>query len=239
MEYIGKVVLVTGAESGIGYATALLLQEEGAIVIGTYLRRNVENDIGIEYVQLDITKKADCEEVVSQIVEKYGKIDVLINCAGIVNDAMSYKMTEQQFDQVIDVNLKGAWNITTEVGKHMLNKGKGSIVNISSIVGEYGNIGQVNYSATKAGIVGMTKSWAKEFTLKGAQIRVNVVAPGYTKTKMLQDVPEKLLDQFKAKTMLGRLAEPEEIAQAIAFIASDRASYITGTVLDVNGGMRL
>lgn len=239
MEYIEKVVLVTGAESGIGYATALLLKEEGAIVIGTYLKGNIENDLGIEYVQLDITKKADCEDVVSQIVEKYGKIDVLINCAGIVNDAMSYKMTEQQFDQVIDVNLKGAWNITTEVGKYMLNKGKGSIVNISSIVGEYGNIGQVNYSATKAGIVGMTKSWAKEFTLKGAQIRVNVVAPGYTKTKMLQDVPEKLLDQFKAKTMLGRLAEPEEIAQAIAFIASDRASYITGTVLDVNGGMRL
>jgi 3-oxoacyl-[acyl-carrier protein] reductase len=148
-------------------------------------------------------------------------------------------MTEEQFDQVIAVNLKGVWNLTRLIGPLMQSQKSGSIINISSVVGIYGNIGQVNYSATKAGVIGMTKSWAKEFSFKGGNVRVNAVAPGYTMTDMMKTVSDELLEVFKKSTMLGRLAKPEEIANAVLFLASDMASYITGEVLNVNGGMRL
>ena len=148
-------------------------------------------------------------------------------------------MTEEQFDQVIAVNLKCVWNLTRLIGPAMQARQAGSIINISSVVGVFVNIGQSNYAATKAGVIGMTKSWAKEFALKGGNVRVNAVAPGYTMTNMMKTVPENLLEKFRGQTMLGRLAEPDEIANAVLFLASDLASYVTSEVLNVNGGMRL
>ena len=148
-------------------------------------------------------------------------------------------MTDDQFDRVIDVNLKGVFNIIRYVGPFMENQGYGSIVTVSSVVGEQGNIGQINYSASKGAVISMTKTWAKEFSRKGANVRVNAVAPGYIMTKMMDTVPQELLDRFASQTMLKRLGQPEEIAEVIAFLASDASSYITGTVISANGGMRL
>ena len=148
-------------------------------------------------------------------------------------------MTEDQFDEVIDTNLKGVWNITRLIGPHMQNNHQGSIINISSVVGIYGNIGQANYAASKAGLIGLTKTWAKEFALKEGNVRVNAIAPGYTKTNMLKTVPPELLKKFALQTCLGRLAEPIEIANVCAFLASSMSSYITGAVISVDGGMRL
>lgn len=170
---------------------------------------------------------------------KYGKIDVLVADAGITKDCMTYKMTDDMFDQVINVNLKGVFNIGRYVGPIMEKQGRGSIINISSVVGEYGNIGQANYAASKAGIIGLSKSWAKEFARKGQQVRVNVIAPGYILTDMVKTVPQDLLDKFAGQTMLKRLGEPDEIANVALFLASDMSSYVTGTVIDANGGMRL
>jgi len=152
---------------------------------------------------------------------------------------MTRKMTDEMWDLVIDVDLKGVFNLTRLIGPQMEDKGSGAIVNISSVVGEYGNIGQANYAAAKAGVIGLTKTWAKEFARKGAAVRVNCITPGYTMTEMLKTVPQELLDSFAAKTMLGRLGQPEEIAKAALFLASDEASYVTGQTLAVNGGMRL
>jgi len=172
-------------------------------------------------------------------VEKYGKIDVLVNNAGITRDALTHKIDDEMWDLVVDVNLKGVFNLTKHVGPHMMNIGGGSIINISSVVGEYGNIGQANYAATKAGVIGLSKTWAKEYARKGAPVRVNAIAPGYIMTDILKTVPQDLLDKFAKMTMMGRLGEPEEIAKAALFLASDEASYITGHTLSVNGGMRL
>ena len=188
---------------------------------------------------MDVSSTKDCERVYTEITALYDHIDILVNCVGITCDAMTRKMTEKQFDQVIAINLKGVWNLTRLIGPMMQEKKYGSIINISSIVGIYGNIGQANYAATKAGVIGMTKSWAKEFALKGGNVRVNAIAPGYTMTNMMKTVPENLLERFRNVTMLGRLAEPIEIANAVLFLASDLASYITGEVLNVSGGMRL
>ena len=171
--------------------------------------------------------------------EKHGKIDVLVNNAGITADSMTRKMSDEQWDRVINVNLKGVFNVTREIGPLMEETGGGSIINISSIVGVYGNIGQANYAATKAGVIGMSKTWAKEFARKGVPVRVNAIAPGYIMTDILKTVPQELLDKFAKLTMLGRLGEPHEIAGAALFLASDEASYVTGHVLEVNGGMRL
>lgn len=151
---------------------------------------------------------------------------------------MIQKMTEDMWDAVIDINLKGVFNLTQLIGPMMMAQNKGSIINIASVVGEYGNVGQTNYAATKAGIIGMTKTWAKEFARKGAAVRVNSVAPGYVNTDMMKTVPDKVLDPIR-QTMLGRLGEPEEIAAAVLFLGSDEASFITGHNLSVNGGLRL
>ena len=171
--------------------------------------------------------------------EKFGKIDILVNNAGITRDAMTRKMTDEQWDLVVDINLKGIFNLVRYVGPFMEEIGGGSIINISSVVGEYGNIGQANYAASKAGVIGMTMTWAKEFARKGAAVRVNAIAPGYTMTSILSTVPQDLLDKFAKMTMLGRLGQPEEIAKAALFLVSDDASYVTGQTLNVNGGMRL
>ncbi|PZX05937.1 3-oxoacyl-[acyl-carrier protein] reductase [Psychrobacillus insolitus] len=243
MDLTGKVAVVTGASKGIGREIARLYSEKGAQVIGFYFTSEVglqdTKNTNIDLLKVDISNTENCVELYNFIIEKYKKIDILVNCAGITEDALTRKMTEEQFDRVISVNLKGVWNFTRLIGPHMQLNGGGSIINISSIVGEYGNIGQANYAATKAGVIGMTKTWAREFTMKNGNVRVNAIAPGYTMTDMLNSVPQNLLDKFASQTMLGRLAQPIEIANVALFLASDMSSYITGTTIDVNGGMRL
>lgn len=232
-----KIALITGAASGIGKEVCKKFKDNGCEVIGVDLADYI--DLDINYYQLNVANYSDVEKVTNQIIEKFHTIDILVNCAGIVRDAMTQKMTEQQFDDVVKVNLKGVWNMSKFVGIQMMKQHKGSIINISSVVGIYGNIGQSNYAATKAAVIGMSKSLAKEYALKGNNIRVNVVAPGYTLTDMIKKVPQDLLNKFASQTMLKRLAEPEEIANVVLFLASDLSSYITGEVINVNGGMRL
>lgn len=235
----GKVALITGAARGLGQAMAELFAKEGAIVYAADmadLAYSAENVIGVKF---NVTDVANIKQVVAMIKEKHGKIDVLVNNAGITADAMTRKMTDEQWDRVINVNLKGVFNVTREIGPMMEETGGGSIINISSIVGVYGNIGQANYAATKAGVIGMTLTWAKEFARKGVPVRVNAIAPGYIMTDILKTVPAELLEKFAKMTMIGRLGEPHEIAGPALFLASDEASYVTGHVLEVNGGMRL
>lgn len=234
-----KIAVVTGASNGIGKAIVDVFLENGAMVVGIDIIEVQAWNEKLTMMKADVSSTADCERVYQEIMSLVDHIDILVNCAGITRDAMTRKMTEEQFDQVIAVNLKGVWNLTRLIGPAMQMCGVGSIINISSVVGVFGNIGQANYAATKAGVIGMTKSWAKEFALKGANVRVNAVAPGYTMTNMMKTVPENLLEKFRATTMLGRLAEPIEIANSVLFLASDLASYVTGEVINVNGGMRL
>ncbi|GHU71516.1 3-oxoacyl-[acyl-carrier-protein] reductase FabG [Clostridia bacterium] len=235
----GKVALVTGGSAGIGACCAMRFAQEGAKVIAGDIAPLTYEADGVSYAKLDVTNVENCEQVVKDIIAKHGKIDILVNNAGITKDALINKMTDAMWDAVIAVNLKGVFNLTRLIGPAMMDKNYGSIINISSVVGEFGNIGQTNYAATKAGVIGMTKSWAKEFSRKGQNVRVNAIAPGYVMTDILKTVPQDLLDKFAKLTMLGRLGQPEEIANAALFLASEEASYVTGTVLSVNGGMRL
>ncbi|MBO4864516.1 MAG: SDR family oxidoreductase [Eubacterium sp.] len=234
-----KIAIVTGASNGIGKSIVNVFLENGAEVIGLDIVEEASWNNNLTMIRVDLTNADECENIYNSIKSRFDHIDILVNCAGITRDALTSKMTEEQFDQVVNVNLKGVWNLTRLIGPDMQIQKHGSIINISSVVGVYGNIGQVNYAATKAGVIGMTKSWAKEFSLKGGNVRVNAVAPGYTMTNMMKTVPEQLLEKFRTTTMLGRLAEPIEIANSVLFLASDLSSYITGEVLNVNGGMRL
>lgn len=239
MRVMDKVVIVTGGAQGIGKSIALAFANEGAKVVSldmgamTYEHENVEAYVG------NVLDRDFLASFVASVNEKYGHIDVLVNNAGITRDGLIEKMTEEMWDLVIDINLKGVYNLTQLVGPLMMAQGKGSIINIASVVGEYGNVGQTNYAATKAGVIAMAKTWAKEFARKGAAVRVNSVAPGYVNTDMMKTVPDKVLDPIRAKTMLGRLGEPEEIAAAVLFLGSDESSFITGHNLSVNGGLRL
>lgn len=244
MRFTDKVVLVTGAGRGIGQATALKFAKEGAkvVAVGTSLESLEETeqmvkDAGAEVLcyASDVTKRDLIQEMVDDVVAKWGKIDVLINNAGITADNQLVKMPEEDFDKVIDINLKGVYNCTQIVVKEMIENGGGVVLNASSIVGIYGNFGQTNYAATKWGVIGMSKTWAKELGKKG--IRVNVVAPGFIMTPMTAKMPEKVLDMMKSKSPLGRLGTEEDIANAYAFLASDEASFITGAVLSVDGGV--
>ncbi|WP_426348799.1 beta-ketoacyl-ACP reductase [Alloiococcus sp. CFN-8] len=234
-----KVAIITGGARGLGQSMAELFATEGAKVIACDMGEMTYSHEGVEGYSLNVTDGEACKKFFDYVMDKYKRIDILVNNAGITRDALTRKMSDEQFDMVINVNLKGVFNLTRHVGPAMQQQGNGSIINISSIVGEYGNIGQANYAATKAGVIGMTKSWAKEFSMKGAQVRVNSIAPGYTMTDILKTVPQDLLDSFAKQTMLGRLGQPEEIAKAALFLASDESSYITGHTLSVNGGMRL
>jgi len=234
-----KVAVITGGAKGIGAITAQLFAKEGAKVIAVDMMDLTYTADNVEFYQLNVTDVDQCQKFFDFVVEKYGKIDILINNAGITKDALTKKMTDEQWDLVIDVNLKGIFNLTRLVGPLMQTNNYGSIINLSSVVGVFGNIGQVNYAATKAGVIGMTKTWAKEFAMKGANVRVNAIAPGYTMTDILKTVPQELLDKFAAMTALGRLAEPEEIANVCLFLASDESSYVTGHCLQADGGMRL
>ena len=239
MRLSGKIAVITGGARGLGASMCQLFAAEGAEVLAVDVIPPVYTAPSVTFVKLDITDSAACRDFYDDVIRRYGRIDILINNAGITRDAMTRKMTDEMWDLVIDVDLKGVFNLTRLIGPQMEDNGSGAIVNISSVVGEYGNIGQANYAAAKAGLMGLTKSWAKEFARKGAAVRVNCITPGYTMTEMLKTVPQDLLDSFSAKTMLGRLGQPEEIAKAALFLASDDASYVTGQVLAVNGGMRL
>lgn len=239
MRLNGKVAIVTGAARGLGGEMAKLFAKEGAKVIAADMMELTYEAENVEYFKLNVADVANCEEIFNYAVEKYGKIDVLVNNAGITRDTLTKKMTDEQWNLVLDVNLKGVFNLTRLVGPHMQANGGGSIISTSSVVGVFGNIGQANYAATKAGVIGLTKTWAKEFAMKGGNVRVNCIAPGYTMTDILKTVPQDLLDKFATMTMLGRLGQPIEIANAALFLASDEASYITGQTLQVDGGMRL
>lgn len=234
-----KIAIVTGGAKGLGQAMAELLAKEGAKVIACDMSELSYENENVEGYKLNVTDSTACKELFDYVISKYGKVDVLVNNAGITKDTLTRKMTDEQWDAVINVNLKGVFNLTRYVGPFMQSQGGGSIVNISSIVGEYGNIGQANYAASKAGVIGLTKTWAKEFAMKGGNVRVNSITPGYIMTDILKTVPQELLDGFAKQTMLGRLGQPDEIAKAVLFLASDESSYITGHVLGVNGGMRL
>lgn len=234
-----KVAIVTGASQGIGRSIAESLAREGAKVVAIDMNKLPYENKNIYGYEVNVTDRNGIKVFFDTIIEEFERIDILVNNAGITRDALIQKMTEEMWDLVIDVNLKGLFNIVQLVGPHMMENGDGSIINIASVVGEYGNVGQTNYAATKAGVIGMTKTWAKEFARKGANVRVNSVAPGYINTDMMRTVPDKVLENIKSKTMLGRLGEPEEIANAVLFLASDESSYITGHNLSVNGGIRL
>lgn len=235
----GKVAIITGGTSGIGYATAVKMANEGAIVYAAARNVKTFDNSNIRFHYLDVTDVESCKKLCEDVIDEQGKIDILVADAGITADALTVKMTDEQFDRVINVNLKGIFNIVRFVGPFMEKQGWGSIVTVSSVVGEQGNIGQINYSASKGAVISMTKTWAKEFSRKGANVRVNAVAPGYIMTRMMETVPQDLLDRFASQTMLKRLGKPEEIAEVITFLASDASSYITGTVISANGGMRL
>ena len=232
-----KTAVVTGAAAGIGKSITELFIKEGARVLACDIADFDYSHENMQTFKLDVADSFACKEFFDGVSGK--GIDILINNAGITRDAMTFKMTDEQWDMVMSVNLKGVFNLTRYIGPLMEKNGGGAIVNISSVVGEFGNIGQANYAATKAALYGLTKSWAKEFARKGVPVRVNSVSPGYTMTDILKTVPQDLLDKFASQTMLKRLGQPEEIAKAVLFLASDDASYITGHNLSVNGGMRL
>lgn len=237
MDFDNKVEVVIGASRGIGRCLVELLASRGAIVVACSRTDPQFNDPRISWRKLDVCDADACQRVFDAVVANYGQVDGLTFNSGITRDAMTKKMSCEQFDAVIDTNLRGAFNVVRLFGPYMKVQGYGSIVLTSSIVAEYGNVGQTNYAASKAGLIGMAKTWAKEFGRGG--VRVNAVCPGFIKTGMLSTVPQKVMDGLADKTMLSRLGMPMEVAEPIAFLLSDESSYVTGSVLDINGGMRL
>ena len=229
-----KVVIVTGGAAGIGRATASRFEAEGARVVVWDLP------------EIDVTKRDVVEKAANDVIAKHGRIDVLVNNAGIVRDSQLVKwkdggvasiMDDATFDAVINVNLRGVFFCARAVVPHMIRNGGGVILNASSIVGLYGNFGQTNYAATKAGVISFTKTWSRE--LGKYNIRVNAVAPGFIATEMVKAMPPKVLDSMAAKTPLGKMGAPDDIANAYAFLASDAAAFISGAVLSVDGGLVL
>ncbi len=239
----GKVVIVTGAAAGIGKATAARFAAEGARVASWDLRDGDAETNGLFQI-VSVTDSGAVEAAAKEVVERLGAPYVLVNNAGILRDGqlVKYKdgavtgvMTDEQFDSLLSVNLKGVFHCTRAVTPHMIQAGGGVILNASSVVGIYGNFGQTNYVAAKAGVIGMTKVWARE--LGRYKIRVNAVAPGYIATDMTRQMPEKILQTMRDHTPLGRLGQPEDIANAYVWLASDAASFVSGTVLTVDGGV--
>jgi 3-oxoacyl-[acyl-carrier protein] reductase len=239
-----KVSLITGAAQGIGLATAIKFAKEGAIVIVCDVKQTVVDaavkqcqDIGAQALGfvVDVTQRDMVDATVNAVLDTYGRIDVLVNNAGITQDARLQKMTLEQFDRVIDVNLRGVFHCAQAVTDAMVAQGSGVILNASSVVGIYGNFGQTNYAATKFGVIGFTKTWSRELGPKG--IRVNAVAPGFIATPILSTIPEKVIHEMMDRVPLKRLGQPEDIANVYAFLASDEASYINGTVIEVAGGL--
>lgn len=252
MRLKGKVCLVTGGAAGIGRATAQKLVQEGAKVVVCDLDQATGEAIAQElghgslFFKVNVVNQNEVKAWVDAVVEKLGRVDVLINNAGITRDGLFVKykdgevvsqMAESDFDLVVDVNLKGTFNCTQAVVPYMIKQGGGVVINASSIVGLYGNFGQTNYAATKFGVIGMTKTWSRE--LGRFNIRVNVVCPGFILTEMVKKMPEKILEGLAAKTPLGRMGEPEDVANLYAWLASDEASYIHGATISIDGGMVL
>ncbi|MDO6390323.1 3-oxoacyl-[acyl-carrier-protein] reductase [Pontibacter sp. BT731] len=241
----GKVALVTGASKGIGRAIAEKLVEMGAQVAFTYLS-SVEKGQALEQeltanggkakgFRSDASDMAQAEKLVEDVVAEFGKIDILVNNAGITRDGLLMRMSEEQWDAVINTNLKSVFALTKGATKHMMRAKSGSIINITSVVGIKGNAGQANYSASKAGIIGFTKSVALE--LGSRNIRCNAVAPGFIETEMTGELDQKVVDEWRKAIPLKRGGTPEDVANAVAFLASDQSSYISGQVLQVDGGM--
>lgn len=244
MELLGKVALVTGAAQGIGKAIALLLAEKGADV--------VVSDINIEKAQetakeieekgrrsialkVNVADPDEVEQMVEAVIEKFSRIDILVNNAGITRDRLLLRMSQEDWDAVLDVNLKGVFNCTKSVIKYMSKQRSGKIVNIASVVGLMGNVGQANYAASKAGVIGFTKTVAREFAQRG--ININAIAPGYIQTPMTEVLPEKVKEELMKLIPMGRLGQPEDVAQAVLFLVSEASNYVTGQVLNVNGGI--
>lgn len=246
MRLKNKTAIITGSGRGIGKETALLFAQEGAKVVVSDLdkediKRTVDaitekggDAIG---VQLDVTKHEDVNKMIEVACSSYDQIDILVNNAGITMDATLLKMTDEQFDRVIDINLKGVYNCSQAAARVMAEQRKGVILNASSISGIYGNYGQTNYVATKSAVIGITKSWAKELGPKG--IRVNAVAPGFIVTPMTDKVPEPVLEKMKSECPLRSLGTSEDIAYAYLYLASDEARFVNGAVLEITGGLTL
>jgi 3-oxoacyl-[acyl-carrier protein] reductase len=239
----GKVAIVTGGAQGIGFATVRKFVDEGAVVALCDVRQEgidrAVHDLSANgavtgYV-VDVTRRDQVDAMVSSVKDKHGRVDVLVNNAGITLDARLQKMTDEQFDKVIAVNLKGTYNCAQAVVDTMVAQGSGVILNASSVVGIYGNFGQTNYAATKFGVIGFVKTWARELGPKG--VRCNAVAPGFVATTILSTIPHKVLEQMTERVPLRRLGTPEDIANVYAFLASDEASYINGAVIEVAGGL--
>ena len=241
MKLSGKIAIITGAASGIGLEAARLFIEEGASVVIADIDeksgKSAAEALGknCRFIKTDVSDKSSAYMCMNDTMKRLGSIDILINNAGITSDASLHKMSEEQFDKVININLKGVFNMTKYASLPMAEKRYGRIINTSSIVGVYGNYGQTNYAASKSGVIGMTKVWARELGRKG--ITVNAVAPGFIETDMLSTVPQKVLDNIKERTPLGRLGNALDIAKAYLFLASDDAAFITGITLSVDGGL--
>lgn len=246
MQRNNTIAIITGGASGIGKTTALMFAKRGTTVVicdvneedGKHALEELHAiDPDCLFFKVDVTKREEINKMVNSVMETFGRIDVLVNNAGIVKDALLIKMTGDQWDRVIDINLKGTFNCTQAVLPAMIQQKRGKVINTSSVVGVYGNVGQTNYAASKAGVIGLTKSWAKELGRKG--ITVNAIAPGYTMTDMMSTVPQKVLDLMAERTPMGRLGKPEDIANATIFLASPEADFINGAVLSVDGGMTI
>ncbi len=245
MRLQGRVAIITGGASGIGKETAELFAREGArIAIWDFADSGSEVASAIEknggraiFVKTDVSEAEDVEQALEKTEKELGPVDILINNAGITRDGFLTKMDLENWQKVMDVNLTGVFNCARVVAPGMMERQNGVIINSSSVVGVYGNVGQTNYSATKSGVIGMTKTWSKELGKKG--VRVNAVAPGFVATPMTDKVPEKILDKMKGRTPLGRLGQPQDIAQAYLYLASEAASFVNGAVLQVDGGLVL
>lgn len=241
-----KVAIITGAANGIGLAAAIRFAQEGAKVVladfDVETGEVQENELksqgyDVKFIQVDVANRESVDSLVQQTIDYFGNVHILVNNAGITRDAMLTKMTIDDFSKVLDVNLTGVFHCTQAVLPHLIAQGYGKIINTSSVSGVYGNVGQTNYAASKAAVVGMTKTWAKELGRKG--INVNAVAPGFTKTAMVAKMPEKIIEQMASVVALQRLGEPTDIANAYLFLASDESSYVHGHVLQVDGGIMM
>lgn len=245
MDLSNKVAIITGGAAGIGRAITKTLASYGAKVVINYnrsaeaaesLQKEIEANGGEALiVQADISKFADAEKLVLATIERFGTINILVNNAGITDDALILRMNETQFDRVIDTNLKGVWNVTKHAAKTLLKSGYGRVINISSVSGVLGNAGQTNYSAAKAGVIGLTKALAREFASR--EVTVNAVAPGFIETDMTRKLSDDIRNQWQAQIPLKRFGQDTEVAEVVAFLASPRGAYITGHTLEVDGGL--
>lgn len=243
----GRIAVVTGASRGIGKAIALELASKGATVIINYngskeraelVQKEIEEKGGVaKAVQCNVADFAECENFIKEVIDEYGKIDILVNNAGITKDGLIMKMSEADFDDVINTNLKGTFNTIRFASRQMMKQRKGRIVNMTSVVGISGNAGQANYASSKAGVIGLTKSMAKELASRG--VTVNAVAPGFIETEMTDVLSDEVKEATRKMIPLGKYGKPENIAKAVAFLVSDDAEYITGQVVQVDGGMAI